>query len=308
MNNDDLYTNVLTYIRNAGRYVGFNELCQELGKTRVYFSYRGINITQVNAEAGFIRRPKRIWSTKPSLTKEKVEAIVRDTIIREGRYLSITDVCRGLKILHERDIRAFGISVHEVSTSLGFIKDSPYSKNCKLVLSQRIRDYIRISNRYVSQQEIVEKFSISLSALTKSGIDTVRINSEHGFYPVCKWFEHMVLLTLREIGISNVCTQKTFSGCVSKSGNKLRFDFFLEEYNTCIEADGPQHWDSTHIYYSEKLVANDLAKNVFCKENNITLIRIPFAGRKGCRSVIESILLEHLPRKETTSSEDPHCG
>ena len=81
--------------------------------------------------------------------------------------------------------------------------------------------------------------------------------------------------------------QKTFDGCVGKeSGCLLRFDFYLPDYNCCIEYDGKQHFipckfvqtftDEQAIRNYNRTVTSDNIKNEFCKNNNIVLIRIPY--------------------------------
>lgn len=73
-------------------------------------------------------------------------------------------------------------------------------------------------------------------------------------------------------------TQKTFEGCVYK--RKLKFDFYLLEYNVCLEYDGEQH---TTMYRFEKndeklqiRILRDNIKTGFCLKNNIKLIRINY--------------------------------
>lgn len=59
----------------------------------------------------------------------------------------------------------------------------------------------------------------------------------------------------------------------------LRFDFYLPCHNICIEYDGIQHYQN-HFGLPEKeyqhQLENDQIKNIFCKENKIPLIRIPY--------------------------------
>jgi very-short-patch-repair endonuclease len=62
---------------------------------------------------------------------------------------------------------------------------------------------------------------------------------------------------------------------------KLRFDFYLEEYNLLIEYDGQQHFDknsfsSGKINKFENTRKNDLVKNEYCQNNKINLLRIPY--------------------------------
>lgn len=77
--------------------------------------------------------------------------------------------------------------------------------------------------------------------------------------------------------------EKTFETCKSKNNKRLRFDFYLPEYNLVIEYDGKQHTTETEVFshYSFKdLQENDKIKNEWCKNNNITMIRIPFTKYK----------------------------
>lgn len=74
-------------------------------------------------------------------------------------------------------------------------------------------------------------------------------------------------------------TQKTFPKCVNdKTNRKLKFDFYLPDYNICIEYDGKQHFEETSMCEDtlEERKNRDKIKNKFCKENNIGLIRIPY--------------------------------
>ncbi len=68
--------------------------------------------------------------------------------------------------------------------------------------------------------------------------------------------------------------QHRFINC--KNTLPLPFDFYLPEYNICIEFDGKQHFDEKSRFYSTRLIENDKIKNRYCKDNGIKLIRIPF--------------------------------
>lgn len=59
----------------------------------------------------------------------------------------------------------------------------------------------------------------------------------------------------------------------------LRFDFYLPDYNVCIEYDGLQHYEN-HFGIPEKeyqhQLNNDRIKDSFCEEKGIKLVRIPY--------------------------------
>ncbi len=83
--------------------------------------------------------------------------------------------------------------------------------------------------------------------------------------------------------------EKTFNECKSKKNRKLRFDFWLPDYNTCIEFDGPQHYNATSYYGLESfktIQINDKIKNEYCIKNNIQLIRIKYEQHKQEEKII----------------------
>jgi len=76
----------------------------------------------------------------------------------------------------------------------------------------------------------------------------------------------------------NFFSQKRFKNCKYK--NPLPFDFYLPEYNMCIEFDGEQHfrenkqWGGKEALKLQKV--KDEIKNDFCIKNKINLIRIRY--------------------------------
>ena len=75
--------------------------------------------------------------------------------------------------------------------------------------------------------------------------------------------------------------QYSFLDCKNK--RPLKFDFYLPDYNTCIEFDGQQHfkpWYKFGIVAGNNLFKKtqkcDSIKTNYCKKNNINLLRIKF--------------------------------
>jgi hypothetical protein len=72
--------------------------------------------------------------------------------------------------------------------------------------------------------------------------------------------------------------QYQFDDCRYK--NPLKFDFYLPEYNMCIEYDGEQHYKQKKhfggIIGLEKIKERDGIKNQYCDDKNITLLRVNF--------------------------------
>jgi len=76
----------------------------------------------------------------------------------------------------------------------------------------------------------------------------------------------------------NYIKQKTFDGCKFK--NKLKFDFYLPDMNTCIEYDGQQHFFPINYFGGKKAFElqkiKDKIKETYCIDNNIKLLRIKY--------------------------------
>ena len=83
----------------------------------------------------------------------------------------------------------------------------------------------------------------------------------------------------------------TFEGC--KDERVLPFDFYLVDYNTCIEYDGEHHY--RNVFGDENLQTickHDKIKNDYCKKNKINLIRIPYWESDD----LEGFLFEELSK------------
>ena len=76
----------------------------------------------------------------------------------------------------------------------------------------------------------------------------------------------------------------------------LPFDFYLPEYNTCIEYDGIQHFyiieqfGGLDGFISSKI--RDTIKNIYCENNNIKLIRIPYWEFNNIETIINEELVK----------------
>lgn len=72
--------------------------------------------------------------------------------------------------------------------------------------------------------------------------------------------------------------EKCFNNCRNKT--KLYFDFYLPEYNMCIEYDGIQHFKPINYFGGENTFIlqqkKDKIKTDYCTDNNIKLLRIKY--------------------------------
>lgn len=139
---------------------------------------------------------------------------------------------------------------------------------------------------------------------------------EHGFFyqqaqehlkgsgcPRCKHSkgENTVRNILIEMGISFE-EQKRFDGC--KLIKPLPFDFYLPDFDCCIEYDGEQHFhpisygraatDEMKIANLNRVKESDQIKTNYAKKLGMMLIRIPYWKLKNA----EEILMSHLKPKE----------
>lgn len=87
----------------------------------------------------------------------------------------------------------------------------------------------------------------------------------------------------------NFIKEKRFVDC--RDIKPLPFDFYLPDYNLCIEFDGMQHFEPRFGERKFKITQkHDKIKNQYCEDNNINLIRIPYwEGSK-----ISEILIKQL--------------
>lgn len=63
----------------------------------------------------------------------------------------------------------------------------------------------------------------------------------------------------------------------------LFFDFYLPDYNLCIEYDGEQHFSENK---PQRQRENDFLKNTYCTKNNIHLLRISYRDFNNIESLI----------------------
>ena len=87
--------------------------------------------------------------------------------------------------------------------------------------------------------------------------------------------------------------QKCFCDC--KDERMLPFDFYLPEYNACIEYQGQQHYTPIEVFKGESgfelRQKHDEMKRNFCIKNNIKLIEIPYWEYNNIEKILNNKLL-----------------
>lgn len=105
---------------------------------------------------------------------------------------------------------------------------------------------------------------------------------------------------LRYLDINNIKyeMEKTFSNC--KYEKVLPFDFYLPDYNCCIEYDGEQHYRPVGWYGGEENLKitqiRDNIKNEYCKNNNISLLRIKYNEVDKINKILDEFIDKLIPR------------
>lgn len=104
--------------------------------------------------------------------------------------------------------------------------------------------------------------------------------------------EEQIKIILNKLGCKYI-REFRFDDCrgVKKT---LPFDFYMEEFNLCIEFQGIQHFEPVEMFGGqpqfETQQFNDNCKRKYCKDKNIYLLEIPYWDQKN----IENILINKL--------------
>ena len=91
--------------------------------------------------------------------------------------------------------------------------------------------------------------------------------------------------------------EKTFKDCVNSSGNHLRFDFYLEQFNLLIEYQGQHHEKPVNKYRRAKIVhekttVHDEIKEIFAAGKEINLIKIYYQDYEKIEIILDKLLEE----------------
>lgn len=107
-------------------------------------------------------------------------------------------------------------------------------------------------------------------------------NESKGERKIRKWLEDNNI---------NFESQYRFEDC--KNIRPLPFDFYLPQYNCCIEYDGEQHYKEVKIFRRplEEIQKNDKIKTDYCAKHNIKLIRIPYIKLNEVEQILFNMLI-----------------
>ena len=160
------------------------------------------------------------------------------------------------------------LKINRIKSTSDFIQES---KN----IHGELYDY-----NYVNYTGAFNKVNIICKFHSKMFYQTPSIHLRGSGCPLCNTSkgEEFIRNILNNIGI-NFTTQKTFDDLIYQ--RKLKFDFYLTEYNACIEYDGEQHFREFNKYWGgtegfQNRIRKDTLKNKYCELNGIKLLRIRF--------------------------------
>lgn len=194
-----------------------------------------------------------------------------------------------------------------------FIKVKIFCNTCKNYFSQAPATHLnkscgcpmcigfyKTTEKFINESKLIhgDKYNYNKVEYTKALIKVKIICPIHGEFlqtpnshlsgqgcPRCKESkgERVVAQFLDSLNIKHE-REKRFKDC--KNIRSLPFDFYLPDHNVCIEYDGQQHYIQKYKSFGankeksefnyKRLKNNDEIKNNYCKNKNITLIRIRF--------------------------------
>lgn len=144
-------------------------------------------------------------------------------------------------------------------------------------------------NRYGYNNVIYQNSNIKVSITCHKHGDFEQTTGSHlsgSGCPKCKHSsgEKLIQSLLKKMEIKYT-SEKSFYGCKNdKTGKLLPFDIYVPEFHTCIEFDGHQHFIPVERWGGEdslkEVQYRDNIKDVYCKNNDINLIRIPYTMGK----------------------------
>ena len=104
--------------------------------------------------------------------------------------------------------------------------------------------------------------------------------------------ENIIINNLVDMNIDFI-SQYKFKDCKFK--RPLPFDFYLPDYNICIEYDGEQHYKiggfNGTLWDFVDIKIRDTIKSIYCENNNIKLIRIPYWEINNIETILKNELI-----------------
>ncbi len=172
---------------------------------------------------------------------------------------------------------------------------------CRNVWSiEKAREYLQQFDYELLEEEYVNSSKLMKMKCPKGHIIFKSLSNFYAGHrcPCCNEYKSMKEIEniLNKYNIDNL-REYRFNDC--RNIKPLPFDFYLPDYNTCIEYDGEQHYKALDFYGIGKEEAKkrfeegkerDRIKDQYCKNNGIKLIRIPYWEFKNSEEIIKKEL------------------
>ena len=150
---------------------------------------------------------------------------------------------------------------------------------------------IKIDNKYYYHCicDCGAEKDVPVSALTTGKTLSCGCVNSKGEYAIAQWLHNNNIIFIKE---------KTFINCLNPlTANKLRFDFYLVDYNACIEYDGIQHtkgwsYNGRQKESLEQIRYRDEIKTQYCIDHGISLYRISYLEYNNIDNRMGEILKE----------------
>ena len=221
--------------------------------------------------------------------------------IRRYNFFSKSDFINRIKYIIKQDIRIpySPVTIYKTEWE-GWVEflntDNIVYQISELSTFEDARDWARKLNLKLSTQWYNIKFEDMPKGMTKK---PNVLYKDKGWIDWCDFLgiDKKTKMSYGEVLISDYLDSKNIKydynkslrDCISSS--KLRFDFYLPDYNTCVEFDGIQHFLPNALFGGskefEKTKIRDRIKNDWCFVNDINLIR--FNYKQSNIEILETI-------------------
>ena len=258
----------------------------------------GITHVQLNADVGY-------YKTMNTKTREEViegykELIKAKRGIRKAEALRLLDIS-------DPYLKKLGIRPKDLRKDVGIYYSTTKTKE---ELEAMILEWLKKQPCYYPASGIAIALDLDPSLIRHvHHIDGEKLNAMAGHvYHGASAIEKLAHQYLYDAGLNPV-SQKTYPDL--RDRGRLRYDFWIPEYNVLIEIDGRQHrgpsW-GTHNY--ERDMQHDRMKDEYAAAHNIPLFRVYELPHKTYKKRLLD-LIEHikgLPRVNEEVHTDSNCG
>jgi len=282
---ESLLEKLTSYLLELKGFPSLEKLKKDTGISNQVLLTHDISIYELAEELGLKRiTESKIWI---KYSKENTKEILLDKyakyILEVGRPVERSEMASHLGFCQAYfGRRCPSKDVKELHERLGFpLRPDPEKirKLCESTILEK--------NRYMTLFQLQELTGLGRVTLENILGSITEFNRRLGYNGNLRGFENSICEFLSKMGLK-IVREKCFSDLYRIKGSPLRFDFYLPDIKTLVEADGPQHVRHNCIYHTEQLRLNDELKNQYCIDKQLHLVRIPYVNVVTTKSMIEA--------------------